>query len=367
MRNRKRTAGLVGPRERSDETGQNSTAFSTVRRAAPVGGVDTAVRSRGVAESWTGWQHKGMSGRATLVTGYRKQRHGILLTVAFSLAPLFVAGCSKDSPRAAATGPVSTRPYSPPSVAADGKIVATPARPVNIPSPTAVSTTVSSPASPSSERPTDPGIVSDSTVVKTATSPGADPTNLASPENGADPIKSKPTDGFVFVRSITQIEPALESKPTVVFTLPPADIEAIRISAAEQLDVNYVEFGRDDPDVERLVTYVAEIDKEAFRRYYQSLVRSGDRWRFAPPFIESLTITAVEPVDANTVYVSTCELSNVERYRQHDPKFPTDDETVSSGLESTVKRQMWVREQGAWKATIQVERQIFEGENRCEK
>jgi hypothetical protein len=282
------------------------------------------------------------------------------------ISPLFAA-CSKDRPRVAASSPVSKRPYSPPSVGADGRVVAVPADPATMP-PASDADVVSESAPPTTLPSTVP-----TTVPLTIVSiiPPAN-TIVPSPStaiNGSPPIESTPTDGFVFVRSMTAIETSTsDTQPASTRpSLPALDMEALRLRAAQQLDVNYVEFGREEPDVERLVTFVAEIDTEAFRRYYQSLVRSGDRWRFATPRIESLTITAVEPVAADSAFLSTCELSNVERYRQHNPKSVYDDETISNGLESTVKRQLWVREEGTWKATIHVDRQIFPGENRCEK
>ncbi len=116
-----------------------------------------------------------------------------------------------------------------------------------------------------------------------------------------------------------------------------------------------------------MVAFIAEADKAAYREYYSALVRATDRWRFeGEQRVEDLTINRIDVINGETVNVETCEWSNISRIKIHDPNDVYDDERVSSGFESTIKTQVWIREGNEWKATIYVDRQVVKKENLCE-
>jgi hypothetical protein len=145
------------------------------------------------------------------------------------------------------------------------------------------------------------------------------------------------------------------------------DDAALRAAVAARLDLFDVEFGNDKPNIDRLLESVAIEERDAYRNMYQTLLEQTDRWRFPTPPIEQLTIRSLIPIDgdATRVRVSTYEVDNAIHLRIHDPFTSNDDEILASGLESITETQTWVKQEGVWRVTSDVDRQDFPGENRC--
>jgi hypothetical protein len=147
-----------------------------------------------------------------------------------------------------------------------------------------------------------------------------------------------------------------------------SDEVVLRRLSAEQIDEGYVQFTKRDPDPTMIARSVRAEDYDEFVAFYRALAANGDRWRYpvGESVLQLLVFRRIEVVGDDVVSIETCELSNAEHYLQHDPFSSWDDETVSKGIESTVRSQRWVRVAGEWKATIDIDQQVFRGENRCE-
>jgi hypothetical protein len=160
-----------------------------------------------------------------------------------------------------------------------------------------------------------------------------------------------------------------ELSPTtsIVSALSNTDLAALQRLAVGQLDISYVELGKKRPDVQRLLTFIASADRAAFDEYFQQLVTTDNRWKFPYERVETLMIESIESTSLTTAVVATCEYSNVIRFVMNDEFKEFDDEVVNDDFETTFKRQAWIKEDGQWKATIDIQRTVLKGENRCPK
>jgi hypothetical protein len=253
-----------------------------------------------------------------------------------AVVALTLTGCAQKSPAAVAQ-PTTTRPFSFPSL----------------------------PPLPATAAPATSPVVADpvTTIAPIVSSP---PTTTIVIDN------QRAYEPWQFVTTLVPRSAEVggaELSPTtsIVSALSNTDLATLQRLAVGQLDISYVELGKKRPDVQRLLTFIASADRAAFDEYFQQLVTTDNRWKFPYERVETLMIESIESTSATTAIVATCEYSNVIRFVMNDEFKEFDDEVVSDDFETTFKRQAWIKEDGQWKATIEIQRTVLKGENRCPK
>jgi hypothetical protein len=295
-----------------------------------------------------------------------RRRVGPVVCTLGAVIVVTLSGCSSAKSatgRAPSTPPTATRPFSFPTIT----------------------------ISPSAQAPI---LVADSTPVAESTSAAvatsvasAVPVSSVAPLASISPAASVTTssvvltpDGFRFVtlktRVVDDADASTESTMLVPPdssqaqpTLPAQDVAMLRQLTAQQLDESYIQFMSAKPNVSALVDFIASADREAFEAYFRTLADDGHRWIYPSqdPRVQDLTINRIDYVSDGVADVETCEWSNITHYQRTERDFGrTEDTIITRGLASRIRRQTWVKENGQWKATIDVDRQVFEGENRCE-
>jgi hypothetical protein len=177
----------------------------------------------------------------------------------------------------------------------------------------------------------------------------------------------KPPDGYAFVISqVATTRPnRVEADPLTTQVQSANDnneFDALHTIAARYLDTFYIEFQQSTPNVAIVASFISYEDRATYQTFYETIASQGDRWKFPPNPVEILVFQGTERIDETNARLRTCELSNAIRYREHDPNSSVDNEVIQEGLHSFIKTQRWTKEQGQSVATIDVDRQVLEGD-----
>ncbi len=261
---------------------------------------------------------------------------------------------SSSSSTASATSTTSTASALGPAI--DSAPIVAVARPVSsvvgsVPSPTSAAVSVAIDGTQDLS-----GSVS-STISLSAFVHGEVPTVLPPPAPPSPPFQVLTT------RVPKPVGETVVAPPGLV--LSDADREALQQRALEDLDEFYVQFEKNEPYIDKLLTYVDKDERELFRRYYETLIRTGERWRRKRPAVEIASVNRFEVLTPDAVRVFVCNTSDAVRLRQHDWVKDYDDEIIDGQWDSSIQRNIWIREDGVWRKTAGSHQQIFEGEDRC--
>ncbi len=141
----------------------------------------------------------------------------------------------------------------------------------------------------------------------------------------------------------------------------------MRDRVLRQVDAFYAEFAKPEPYVDVLVHFMRLQDRDNVREFFESLARTGKRWRFPQDRIEVVTVDRIRVVGPDAVVVEWCDVTNATKFYQHDWVKTYDDEIIEEGVVAAAQQDRWVKEEGEWRMTLDTYQQVYKGATECPK